>query len=577
MNLRSFKTLNYETFSNEVRKCLSPYTKKISSYYINKTINKIKSNLRLYNQTISAYRNKNLEIIENNSRFKKYMDKYCSYKKYMKEKDKHKIKKKLKGTIDILMNEYIKKGYKKPNLEKNIFHVNPLNNTGKIIQNYFDEYIRNKKKFVNSKEKNFYYLNKLKDCIKTQKFKDNDNILSELNLSTPNNTNIKEKEHNLGNLVIKKYFKNNININQQQCLSENDREKNNKNYEIDKDENFLKLNEYEQNNIRQLIKEYKDIKKYKSFIDKALKDKKYFNTIDNDDIDISKKKEIKTLNSPRNKNKKILKLKLDNNNINENSEDYEENNELSRININEKKTKIIIKNGKIKKENIFRKKNLSKKLCLTIYNNNSNFQQFNFSNKKNNYIGLNKKNFSEKDLSLNTKIENRKNSFSKRKENYKNILHEINREKKIKRTEVFKENNFLKNYLNQKLSKPSKEKSLNYLFNNLNKVGNPDQQYIDEYKNYFSKHKNMSESDLNEYIKRSYEPKDFYNLVSTVDEKIKNANIEDKWRKNYSKIGRVEARKRLLDEEKKQDVYINHLLQNFILSKYGIIKLYEFQ
>ena len=573
MNIRSFKTLNYETFSNEVRKCLSPYTKKISSYYINKTINKIKSNLRLYNQTISEYRNKNLEIIENNSRFKKYMDKYYTYRTYMKEKDKHKIKKKLKGTIDILMNEYIKKGYKKPNLEKNIFHVNPLNNTGKIIQNYFDEYIRNKKKFVNSKEKNFYYLNKLKDCLKTQKFKDNDNILLEPNLSNANNTKTKEKDYNLSNLVIKKYFNNNIN--KQQCLSENDRGKNNKNYELDKDENFLKMNEYEQDNIRQLIKDYKDIKKYKSFIDKALKDKKYFNRIDNDDIDISKKKEIKTLNSPRNKNKKILKLKLENNN--KNSEDSEENNELSRININEKKTKIIIRNGKIKKENIFRKKNLSKKLCLTLYNNNSNFQQFNFSNKKNNYIGLNKKNFSEKDLSLNTKIENRKNSFLKGKENYKSMLHEINREKKIKRTEVFKENNFLKNYLNQKFSKPSKEKSLNYLFNNLNKVGNPDQQYIDEYKNYFSKHKNMSESDLNEYIKRSYEPKDFYNLVSTIDEKIKNANIEDKWRKNYSKIGRVETRKRLLDEEKKQDVYINHLLQNFILSKYGIIKLYGFQ
>ena len=560
MKLRSFKTLNFDSFPSEVKKCLSPQTKKISSYYINSNINIIKSNLILFNKKLIQQRHKNQEIIETNSRFKKYMDKYTTYKKYFKEKDKHKIKRKSKSAIDLLIDTYIKRGYKKPNLETNIFHVNPLNDAGKTIKRYFDEYIKNKKKLVDSKEKNFYYLNKLKNCITAQKFKDNKNMLLELNISNPNTTKIKGKNYNMSNLIIKKYFN-----------SEN-------NYDIEKDEYFKELNEYEQNNIRQLIKEYKDIKKYKSFIDKALKDKKYFNTIDKDDIDISKKKEIKTLNSPRNKNKKILKLKLDNNNINENSEDYEENNELSRININEKKTKIIIKNGKIKKENIFRKKNLSKKLCLTLYNNNnSNFQQFNFSNKKNNYIGLNKKNFSEKDLSLNTKIENRKNSFLKGKENYKSMLHEINREKKIKRTEVFKENNFLKNYLNQKLSKPSKEKSLNYLFNNLNKIGNPDQQYIDEYKNYFSKHKNMSESDLNEFIKRSYEPKDFYNLVSTVDEKIKNANIEDKWRKNYSKIGRVETRKRLLDEEKKQDVYINHLLQNFILSKYGIIKLYGFQ
>ena len=87
----------------------------------------------------------------------------------------------------------------------------------------------------------------------------------------------------------------------------------------------------------------------------------------------------------------------------------------------------------------------------------------------------------------------------------------------------------------------------------------------------------MSESDLNEFIKRNYEPKDFYNLVSTVDDIIKSADIEDKWRKKYTKIGKIEEIKNFLDEEKKQDLYINHLLKNFVLAKYGIFKLYEYK
>ena len=250
MNLLSFKTLNYDSFSASVKNCLSPKTRKISLYHINSNINIIKSNLKLYNQKLLEHRNKNIEIIETNSRFKKYMDKYYTYKKYIKAKEKHKIKKRAKSNIDILLNTYIKKGYKRPNLEKNIFHVNPLNDKGKTIKKYFDEYIRTKNKLVDAKEKNFFYLNKLKDCIKLQKYKNNNNMLLELNISNPNNEKIKGINYNLSNLVLKRYFNN---INNKQCLSENDKD-------ISQDENFLKLNEYEQNNIKLLIKENKEIK-----------------------------------------------------------------------------------------------------------------------------------------------------------------------------------------------------------------------------------------------------------------------------------------------------------------------------
>ena len=157
------------------------------------------------------------------------------------------------------------------------------------------------------------------------------------------------------------------------------------------------------------------------------------------------------------------------------------------------------------------------------------------------------------------------------------MLNEIKRKNIIKKTEIIKGNNFLEKYIEQKFPKLSKEKSLNYLYNNINSDNNYDQEYLNEYKKYFSRNKNMSESDLNEFIKRDYEPKDFYNLVSTVDDKIQKVNIEDKWRKNYTKIGRIEERKNILNEEKKQDNYINHLLQNFILAKYGKFKLYEYK
>ena len=559
MKLRSFKTLNFDSFPSEVKKCLSPKTKKISSYYINSNINIIKSNLILFNKKLIQQRNKNQEIIETNSRFKKYMDKYTTYKKYLKEKDKHKIKRKSKSAIDLLIDTYIKKGYKKPNLETNIFHVNPLNDAGKTIKRYFDEYIKNKKKLVDSKEKNFYYLNKLKNCIIAQKFKDNKNMLLELNISNPNTTRIKGKNYNMSNLIIKKYFN-----------SEN-------NYDIEKDEYFKELNEYEQNNIRQLIKEYEEIKKYKLFVDKVLKNKKYFNTIDNDSFDLIKKKEITSATSLKNNNNKKIKIKIDYNNINENLEKFvksEDNNEFSSINSNLKENSINSNNENNKTENNFKKKFITKQLSFTLNNHNS---KFNFSRQKNNYISLNKKIFTFKDFDIRTPKANKKLSFSKGKDNFGNLLNEIKRKNIIKKTEIIKGNNFLEKYIEQKFPKLSKEKSLNYLYNNINSDNNYDQEYLNEYKKYFSRNKNVSESDLNEFIKRDYEPKDFYNLVSTVDDKIQKVNIEDKWRKNYTKIGRIEERKNILNEEKKQDNYINHLLQNFILAKYGKFKLYEYK
>ena len=554
----SFKSLNYESFSKDVKKCLSPASKKISDYYTKSNINTIKSILNTFNRKISEDKDKNHEIIEINSRFKKYMDKYYTYKKYFKEKDKHKIKKKSKSAINILIDDYIKKGYKIPNLEKNIFHINPLNERGKIINKYYDEYIKNNKRPVNYREKNFFYLNRLKEHIKAEKFKDNKNML-ELNLaSNINNQNNKNIDNNdtYSNLFLKNYYKN-IALN-----NKNDK------YNFDENENFMKLSEYDQKNLIKLIKDNEDNKNYNEYLEKILKDNKYFETIDDEYIDLDKKKEFKTLNSIKSSNKKILKIKI-NNNFNDLYEGFRSarNNEINNNN------KYLNSN-----DNLSLKKTTKKKLSFAMSNNYNKI--FSTPNKKNSFMGNNIKTISEKDITINKNKITKKLSFSKQ-QNIEDLLYNIKRSNKIKKTEILGGNIFLKKYkfsgINKNLSKLTKEKSLNYLYNKINEGKIPDNKLLIEYKKYFIRNKNMSENDLNEFINRDYEPKDFFNLVNSVDDKIQKSDIENKWTRNYSKIGKLDERNNILKEEKKQNFFIHHLLQNFILAKYGKIKLYQFQ
>ena len=585
-----FKTLNPDSFSKEVKKCLSPVSKKISLYYINSNIKAIKSSLNIFNKKYSSQKHKNTDIIENNSRFKEYMDKYYEYKKFFKEKEKHKTKKKKKGTIDLLIDNYIKKGYKLPNLEKNIFHVNPLNDSGNTIQKYFDEYIAKNKKLVTGKEKNFFYLYKLQDQIKTEKYKEKKDLQMLLNLSNYNSgnsgnvaSNNNQLNTNYSNIFLKKYF----NEIKKPCLSDNEKnlEENNienidaniNNVNFEQDEDFAKLNEYEQNNIRQLIKDSEENKKYKSFIEKALSDKKYFDIIDNDNVELDKKIELKTLSPIKHDNKKLFKLKIKNDkkniNINHNNLDESsyssEHDEFS----NESKEKEF-------------KVTHNKKFSTLLYNDKiSKFKTFNFPQKKNNFISINKKVISEKDTNINPNINDKKLSFSKSQEEMDDSINKkIKRDNKTKKTHFLPGNKFLKKYNFPKSSSSkiiyshsSKTKSLNFLFEKINTGKTPDKKTLLEYKNYFLKNKKMSEHDLNEFINRDYEPKDFYNLVNSVDAKIQGSDIENKWRKNYLKIGKLEGRRKLLEEEKKQDNYISHLLQYFILAKYGKYKLYQFQ
>ena len=124
----------------------------------------------------------------------------------------------------------------------------------------------------------------------------------------------------------------------------------------------------------------------------------------------------------------------------------------------------------------------------------------------------------------------------------------------------------------------NKEESLNYLFKRINSEKNLDldNEFINEYKRYFIKNKNISEDFLNKYIERKYNIKDFINLCLSIDEKIKKGNVLKKWKKNYLRIGKFEEIKPLLQEQGKQDYFINHLLQCYMNSKNGKRNYYDY-
>ena len=80
----------------------------------------------------------------------------------------------------------------------------------------------NNKRLVTSKEKNFFYLYKLQDQIRIQKFKEKKDLQMILNLSNYNSGNNDFENNklntNYSNIFLKKYF-NNI---KKPCLSDNE-------------------------------------------------------------------------------------------------------------------------------------------------------------------------------------------------------------------------------------------------------------------------------------------------------------------------------------------------------------------
>ena len=163
MKLKTFKSLNYENFKYDAKKCLNPITKKLTKQIITLNAEKIKELFHSYDLTIIKNKNKTKEIIEENKEFKQRLDKYYAYKKYLDKKSK--IKKNKPSILDILKRKYFKKRYKIPNFSRNIFSRNPLNYKGLDIREYFNELFRNNKKKISLKEKNLDFLSRLQEYV----------------------------------------------------------------------------------------------------------------------------------------------------------------------------------------------------------------------------------------------------------------------------------------------------------------------------------------------------------------------------------------------------------------------------
>ena len=407
---------------------------------------------------------------------------------------------------------------------------------------------------------------------------------------------------------------------------------------LEEDEEFKGLNQYEKNRIIKLLKEEEKIKKYNKFINNILKDKSYFQIIDTNDIELKQEeqKSINNNNNTINPNKMISsktikhikrnsKISISNSEDNSFSSEYMPFKPSSQTvgfhtknlkNFHNNKPNIILTNDNInnysnnKKNSNKRffsrniknypklKKSQTLKNVINVKNNlNKNNQINNYISDTTNPLLLiipNKKN-----INKSTNKANKRFSYLIKPEMISNFLKTINENKEInlksndinlnKNSKILKKINgneeSLSNFMNyqtingngfQKGKFINKTQSLNYLFKRINSEKNLDDEFISEYKRYFIQNKNISEDFLNKFINRKYDIHDFVNFCVSIDQKIKEGNILNKWKKNYLRIGKFEEIKPLLREEAKKDYFINHLLQNYMNSKNGKRNYYDY-
>ena len=378
----------------------------------------------------------------------------------------------------------------------------------------------------------------------------------------------------------------------------------------EEDEDFKDLNEYEKNHMIKLIQEEEYLKDYKKFINKAVSDNNFFQVIDSIDLEKGEsenntitntnlKKQKININSSIPNIKRNTKSKISYRNSEENSFSSENpkilNNQI--IGSNLKKLEINNENQKIKdssSRNIklypsFKKSMTLKNFSDIKISHAQSPSQFNIGdiNKKNFLtISINKFGIKGKRLSYSIKQDtvsnflktiNENETKNKNNNNNNDLNKDIIHNKSKNNSKIFniKQNNILnyrdKNtiYKYKNLKKETKEENLNNIFSKLIKEKNLSEEFVNEFKKYYMKKKNISEYSINKFINKKYEFNDFVNFCSSLDKKVKEGNIKNKWKRNYLRIGKFEKIKSLLDEEEKQDHFINHFLQNYINSMNG--------
>ena len=193
---KKYKILDYNNLDNDVKKCLSPIIKKLSKENIISYIENIKNLFHSYDKTNSKIKKNNIEISKENKIFQEHMDKYHTYKNFIENSNKHKNNTKKSSQIENLVLEYLKKGYRVPNISHNLFKNNPLNNSGLAVRNYFNKLIKEEKREITDKEKNLDFLYRLNYNVKTLKNMKHSEFKDYAQLSNKNSTIVSQDASN---------------------------------------------------------------------------------------------------------------------------------------------------------------------------------------------------------------------------------------------------------------------------------------------------------------------------------------------------------------------------------------------
>ena len=636
-----YKTLNYNKFENDVKKCLSPIIKKLSKENTTSCIENIKNLFHSYEKTNSIIKMNNIEISKENKVFQEHMNKYHIYKKFIEKSNQHKSNIKKSSHIENLILQYLKKGYKAPNISHNLFKNNPLNYSGLGVRNYFYDLIKEEKKQITEKEKNLDFLYRLNNNVKTLKELKHSELKDYAQSPNKNSAMVSQDGSNFESLSksvkntknIKNSISRNIQIEEKKKVFSEKKKlsrryvKNNNNYmnlylknkSIDNDENFNELNDYEKKCIKNLIKEADNIKNYKGFIENALNDKNFFKVIDKDDINLTRIKlndmedeKENSFNSKRNKMKSTISIKKVKKKVNfadldetslsspsppELSSSQSLNKNKSRQNVplpvvlNDKYTMSppqmnYIRNNKIHKKTVIVNRKYKNKILAFINKANSIKANKRLSFPINSLTGNNFLKTVKENNPININITNINSNNNINNGN--NIDNSIGKKSILKRYKIknlkrcntlnFKSAfKFNSNNYKKNEDNSNKEEKLNYLYNKINTQINADDNFIAEFKKYFMKNKDISEKSLDKYINKKYEMNDFINFCSTINQKVVSSNIMNNWKRNYLKIGKLDERKAILKEEGYKDYVIKHSIQDFLNSIDGKRKYYEYK
>ena len=585
--------LKFKNYPLKVKNCLNPVLKKKSDENVFNNSKEIKDLFASFNSLNNILTSQeHTQIQKENDIFQKNMDTYHTLKTLNSQNSK---KDDEEDAISEIIEKYYKKGYKVPDIySKNIFNRNPLNLKGISLQSYYEQISLNQKNQITDDEKNLVYLRKTSDFINSVKNlrasqkQGYSSLESESNKSSEKKLSEKKKSRNL-------HSRKNINKKRINCLtSSNFQKEKNNNKLIDENK---KLEKDENNELKKLSIEVQDLKKNYNFVLNDFGEIDFFKSRNFSQKNFSKRKQIipkakkTSLNNLHDKsnlrlnifNRRESKLSSKENNI----EDIPKKN-VTNFNLSPKINENTINTSNIVKKNSFILDNKERNSCINLKQINNNSINNNLAQLRRTHIKQKTQFFSLSNNKLCAKHKTFANVYlyDNNNQQIKNKINSISNINLNRRRNSFFtfgnnfhnfHNNFHKNFHNNLNKFRTKEELLNYLFKNVAKSTESDENFISAFKKYFLKHTKISENKLNKFIKKKYEPNDFINFCTTIEKKVLNQNTISVWKRNFTKLDKLIERKNLFRKADKIDYYILHLYQTFISAIEGQRRFIELQ